>query len=130
MRRLLSIVAAFSSLAATSSTTRSAATLAYAPAPPDNPLKGFVPYLGSRTNFPHSLEWDYTQLSELMTGILPGEPPACWSYQADTRPFPPGAYHLLLRVPNPLPNGPPVRFANQAQDRPLRGWLTLGETRW
>jgi hypothetical protein len=287
MRRLLSIVAAFSSLAATSSTTRSAATLAYAPAPPDNPLKGFVPYLGSRTNFPHSLEWDYTQLSELMTGptnsnwapleakldaaasrghqffarfylewpgrktgvpqflidegltmrswtntnadnhtrgigyhddsfawatvhtgkpgdswffetrlrsahaldkwrtqpiggevrpevwpclfdepgcappgqefdrcvalthaswlcnegvfrgknwkmtgILPGEPPACWSYQADTRPFPPSAYHLLLRVPNPLPNGPPVRFANQAQDRQLRGWLTLGETRW
>ncbi len=45
-----------------------AAPLTYAPAPPDNPLKGFIPYLGARTNFPHSLEWDYTKLSEVMTG--------------------------------------------------------------
>jgi hypothetical protein len=45
-----------------------AAWLEYAPAPPDNPLKGFVPYLGTRTNFPHSLEWHYTKLSEVMTG--------------------------------------------------------------
>ena len=42
--------------------------LAYAPAPPDNPLKGFVPYLRAETNFPYSLEWDYTKLSEVMTG--------------------------------------------------------------
>src|SRR5512146_3043827 len=42
--------------------------LAYAPAPPDNPLKGFVPYLRADTTFPHSLEWDYTKLSEVMTG--------------------------------------------------------------
>lgn len=42
--------------------------LTYAPAPPDNPLKGFVPYLRADTTFPHSLEWDYTKLSDLMTG--------------------------------------------------------------
>ena len=42
--------------------------LAYAPAPPDNPLKGFVPYLRADTTFPHSLEWDYTKLSDVMTG--------------------------------------------------------------
>jgi len=42
--------------------------LAYAPAPPDNPLKGFVPYLRADSTFPHSLEWDYTKLSEVMTG--------------------------------------------------------------
>ncbi|MGC8744607.1 MAG: DUF4832 domain-containing protein [Verrucomicrobiia bacterium] len=42
--------------------------LDYAPAPPDNPLKGFVPYLKKTTNFPHSLEWDYTRLSEVMVG--------------------------------------------------------------
>ena len=45
-----------------------AATLPYAPAPPDNPLKGFVPYPGDRPTFPHSLEWDYTRLSQVMTG--------------------------------------------------------------
>ncbi|MCX8157914.1 MAG: DUF4832 domain-containing protein [Verrucomicrobiae bacterium] len=45
-----------------------AASLAYAPAPPDNPLKGFVPYLREDKTFPHSLEWDYTKLSEVMTG--------------------------------------------------------------
>ena len=42
--------------------------LAYSPAPPDNPLKGFVPYLRADTTFPHSLEWDYTKLSDVMTG--------------------------------------------------------------
>ncbi|HWH68886.1 MAG TPA: hypothetical protein VNT26_05845, partial [Candidatus Sulfotelmatobacter sp.] len=42
--------------------------LTYAPAPPDNPLKGFVPYLRADATFPHSLEWDYTKLSEVMTG--------------------------------------------------------------
>ena len=55
-------------LLAGSSYTISATPLVYAPAPPDNPLKGFVPYPGNRGDFPHSLEWDYTKLSELMTG--------------------------------------------------------------
>jgi len=44
------------------------ANLAYAPAPPDNPLKGFVPYLRQDPTFPHSMEWDYTRLSDVMTG--------------------------------------------------------------
>ncbi|WCJ59768.1 DUF4832 domain-containing protein [Fontisphaera persica] len=43
-------------------------TLAYTSAPPDNPLKGFVPYLREDRTFPHSMEWDYTRLSEVMTG--------------------------------------------------------------
>jgi hypothetical protein len=43
-------------------------SLTYAPAPPDNPLKGFVPYPRTDTTFPHSLEWDYTKLSDVMTG--------------------------------------------------------------
>jgi len=46
----------------------SADPLQYAPAPPDNALKGFVPYLGERSTFPHSMEWDYTRLSDVMTG--------------------------------------------------------------
>ena len=43
-------------------------TLAYAPAPANNPLKGFFPYAGSYATFPHSLEWDYLPLRSLMTG--------------------------------------------------------------
>lgn len=43
-------------------------TLAYAPAPADNPLKGFVPYAGRGSDFPHSLEFNYVPLRALMTG--------------------------------------------------------------
>ncbi len=43
--------------------------LAYAPAPPDNPLKGLVPYSGDHgEKFPHSLEFNYLPLRALMTG--------------------------------------------------------------
>ncbi len=41
---------------------------AYAPAPADNPLKGFVPYAGQGRAFPHSLEFNYLPLASLMTG--------------------------------------------------------------
>ena len=41
---------------------------AYAPAPADNPLKGFVPYAGPGRKFPHSLEFDYLSLASMMTG--------------------------------------------------------------
>jgi hypothetical protein len=40
----------------------------YAPAPADNPLKGFVPYAGPGKEFPHSLEFQYLPLASLMTG--------------------------------------------------------------
>jgi hypothetical protein len=43
-------------------------TLAYLAAPPDNPLKGFMPYSGSYTTFPYSMEWSYLPLRSLMTG--------------------------------------------------------------
>ncbi len=50
--------------------------LDYAPAPADNPLKGFMPFYdayGSRNapvanDFPHSMEWFYTPLRNLMNG--------------------------------------------------------------
>ncbi len=41
---------------------------AYAPAPADNPLKGFVPYAGQGREFPHSLEFEYLSLASMMTG--------------------------------------------------------------
>ncbi len=48
----------------------------YAPAPADNPLKGFMPFYdayGSRnapiaSDFPHSMEWFYVPLRNLMNG--------------------------------------------------------------
>jgi len=42
-------------------------SLTYAPAPPDNPLKGFMPYAGEYTTFPYSMEWGYLPLRSLMT---------------------------------------------------------------
>ena len=43
-----------------------------APSPADNPLKGMVPYSDydeeNRAHFPHSLEFDYLSLAELMRG--------------------------------------------------------------
>ena len=42
--------------------------LAYAPAPADNPLKGFVPYQGQGADFPHSMEFQYLPLADLMAG--------------------------------------------------------------
>jgi hypothetical protein len=54
-----------------SSTVRAEAVVvrpAPAPGPADNPLKGFVPYAGKARDFPHSLEFGYLALSELMVG--------------------------------------------------------------
>jgi hypothetical protein len=43
-------------------------SLGYTSAPPANPLKGFMPYAGSYTTFPYSMEWGYLPLRSLMTG--------------------------------------------------------------
>ena len=44
--------------------------LPYVPAAIDNPLKGLVPYSGDhREKFPHSMEFNYVPLGNLMTGM-------------------------------------------------------------
>jgi hypothetical protein len=43
-------------------------SLVYTSAPPNNPLKGFMPYSGSYTTFPYSMEWNYLPLRSLMSG--------------------------------------------------------------
>lgn len=53
-------------------------------------------------------------------GILPGHP-ANWTTSASLA----SGGHLLLRVPNPMPGGHPVKFANAEQDRDRDGWVTL-----
>jgi hypothetical protein len=40
--------------------------------------------------------------------------------------LPKGTYTLVMRAVDPLPNGKPLAFANQAQGATLPGWLTLG----
>ena len=42
--------------------------LNYAPSPADNPLKGLVPYSGQGDPFPHSLEFWYFPMNQLMIG--------------------------------------------------------------
>ena len=44
-------------------------SLVYTSAPPNNPLKGFMPYSGSYApHFPYSMEWNYLPLRSLMSG--------------------------------------------------------------
>lgn len=61
-----------------------------------------------------------------LTGLLPATPPRAWSETIDIAGVPAGTYTLAVRVPNPLPLGQPVRFANGTQDANAPGWLSLG----
>jgi hypothetical protein len=63
-----------------------------------------------------------------LKGLLPGQPPRIWRETLDIRDVPPGTYTFFLRVPNPMPGGKPVRFANVTQDTET-GRLLLGEVR-
>jgi len=60
----------------------------------------------------------------LLGGIQPGASVALAAFSLGDPP--PGAFSLIMRVVNPLPNGRPLRFANATQDEKLDGWLTLG----
>jgi hypothetical protein len=70
MRRiaLLTLPAVLLGCAAWAHASTNSYSLGYAPASPANPLKGFMPYTGSYTKFPYSLEWGYLPLRSLMTG--------------------------------------------------------------
>jgi hypothetical protein len=61
-----------------------------------------------------------------LTGLLPGDKPRVWADEFDATGVPAGTYAVSVRVPNPLPKGNAVRFANATQDRDLPGWLALG----
>lgn len=61
-----------------------------------------------------------------ITGILP-DTKTIWKENLDVSKLGKGVYQLVLRIPNSLRNGQPVRFANKTQDADLDGWLTLDE---
>jgi len=67
--------------------------------------------------------------SDSLTGILPQSAPALRQQALSLAGLAAGRYRVLLQVPNPLPAGQPLRFANARQDADLAGWLTLGEFR-
>jgi hypothetical protein len=64
---ILGIVFVFCSLATATAGTNSY-SLEVGESPTNNPLKGFMPYQGAYTTFPHSMEWNYLPLRSLMSG--------------------------------------------------------------
>ena len=62
-----------------------------------------------------------------LTGLLPGDMPRVWVDTLDLTGVAAGAYRVAVRVPNSLPKGHAVGFANQSQDADAPGWLTLGD---
>ncbi|MDI1461288.1 DUF4832 domain-containing protein [Catellatospora sp. KI3] len=60
-----------------------------------------------------------------VTGIQPGADPTELSTAINSRGLRRGSYDIVLRVPNPLPQGAALRFANTSQDTHT-GWLHLG----
>lgn len=50
-----------------------------------------------------------------LRGLIPGEPGRVWMERLDAGGTPPGTYRLALEVPNPMPGGKPLRFANREQ---------------
>jgi hypothetical protein len=64
-----------------------------------------------------------------LSGLLPETKPRTWTEKLDLSKVPAGNYTLLLRVPNKLPKGAPLKFANTTQDKDADGWLSLMEVK-
>ena len=62
-----------------------------------------------------------------LTNLLPGDKRRIWNDVIDLADVPNEKYVVGLRVPNTLPNGRPLRFANATQDQHVDGWLSLTE---
>jgi len=68
-------------------------------------------------------DWD-------LTGILPGPDSIALDFTQAKLALPTGEYQVVMRAVNPLPNGVPLRFANQTQDANTPGWLSLGQVQF
>ena len=57
-------------------------------------------------------------------GLLPGDPPRTWSLELTADQAAEAKDGYALRIANPLPNGVPLRFANEySRDLPNGWWL-------
>lgn len=65
-------------------------------APVDNPLKGFIPYEGEYADFPHSMEFNYVGMADLMDG------PSSFTFASGLEPLLQGAasrgHQVVFRV--------------------------------
>jgi hypothetical protein len=77
-------------------------------------------------NSSHALAQTWTTTWKL-SSLLPADSNAVWCYTQTNHGLTAGQYTCVLRAQNPLTNGAPFRFANEAQDADLAGWLTLGQ---
>lgn len=62
-----------------------------------------------------------------ITRVIPSEGAVKYDITINDFPISLADGKLVLRIVNPLPNGFPLRFANETQDKDLNGWLTLGK---
>ncbi len=60
-----------------------------------------------------------------LTGLLPDDKPRTWAESIDLSKVAAGTYTLVLRVPNSMPKGAVLKFANTTQDKDAGGWLSL-----
>lgn len=58
--------------------------------------------------------------------VIPGNGDIVYEGTIDAKDVPIHGGTPLLRIPNLLPKGPPIRFANKEQDQDVDGWLSLG----
>lgn len=101
MRITLPFFLLFFSLSGGSAQTK----LQYSPAPIDNPLKGFVPYVDADSwdRFPHSMEFHYFGLKDLMKGYQNFD----WSpIEEKLGITEPRGVQLIFRVMMEYPSGP------------------------
>lgn len=60
-----------------------------------------------------------------ITGLLPAEEPRIWTVSIPESELPEASYRFAVRVANPLPNGIPLRFANEPGLHTSHGWFRL-----
>jgi hypothetical protein len=61
-----------------------------------------------------------------ISNILPDEGEFSFSWNNSDNNLDSGTYYIMIRVPNPMPSGKPIKFHNTNQDRDLDDWITLG----
>jgi hypothetical protein len=60
-----------------------------------------------------------------LKGIMPSKTRS-FAFDMGVGDEPAGKYRIVVKAPNPIPDGVALRFANKEQDAHASGWLTLG----